>query len=117
MTIEKSAQLSADADAAADVIERQGWYQGSLQHPVTGAVCAAGAVRVAVDLQVKYGTPDWQEAADRYNAVVDALRAQLGGWSVPRWNDSAERNADEVIGAFRDLATKHRPDEMTETHL
>ena len=96
-----SAQVAADLRAAAEVLRRDGWRQGDYVQFPNGACCATGAIRKAV-----YGDP-WiagylsGRAERAVLSVVDP-----GGHSLPWWNDTPGRTADEVIAALEAAAER-----------
>jgi hypothetical protein len=102
-----SAQVAADLRAAADVLERDGWTQGTYSR-TDGCHCVAGAVYAAICC------PDPCEASDaEYHRVDEALtglarflgRSTLAVEGVAiAWNDDPERTAAEVIAALRAAA-------------
>jgi hypothetical protein len=106
------AQIAADCRAAADVIERNGWHQGSFfvqdfrKPPQDCAVCAGGALNIAI-----HGMP-WgsglMKHVLRYNDAFTVLSAYVDdpAGSVALWNDEPGRTAEEVTAALRGLADK-----------
>ena len=102
-----SAQVAADLRAAADVLERDGWTQGSYTDD-NGCYCAAGAVLKAMRYDLSEGG-DYMRAVEAFEAVLrQVLRA---GSSAPEgaviaWNDAAGRTAAEVIAALRAAADR-----------
>jgi hypothetical protein len=91
---------------AAAVVTERGLNKGSyyrLGAPITGPVCAAGALRVAV-----YGSPagdppgllvgrDWL-----FRDACGLLAAHLGVHrnQVPQWNDNPETTRTQVVAAL-----------------
>jgi hypothetical protein len=95
-----SAQTAADLRAAADVLERDGWTQGSFKDQ-NGCRCAAGAIsKVALDRFPEDSDFNFDEA---FEDALDALRAFVGK-PVVVWNDERGRTAAEVIAALRAAA-------------
>lgn len=112
-----SAQIAADLRAAADVLERDGWTQGSFHRLVDeGRIChcAEGAIAVASgrheDVRpdpVSNSMVDWKpntDASARHWDALDALAEVIDAHNIPSWNDTPGRTADEVIAALRAAA-------------
>lgn len=112
-------------DAAADVIERQGWMQGAygiVTDPervifrADGPVCAVGAINTAMwgDPSPFYHLGD-DVIALRFR-VIDALdsataQGRVDSFALDRvvaWNDYTDRTRDEVVAAFRAAAERER---------
>ena len=79
--------------AAADLIEQDGWCQGSLQND-RGQHCIMGAISYAA---ADYSVPE-------YHAAVDAVVETVDAYSVVRWNDQPGRTQAEVVAALRKAA-------------
>src|SRR2546423_6957485 len=109
-------QTAADCRAVADVIERNGWHQGSYFYAEPGKpagqsrLCALGAINV-----VTHGvpwSPLWETAArERGAAVVMAITGYIkasgrAGETLVDWNDEPGRTAEEVTAAFRACADR-----------
>lgn len=85
---------------AAEIIRERGWCQNRFEDSA-GRVCAMGALKVAA------GMP-----ADIMGAVLppaafkarDRLQNHLNGRGPHKWNDDADRTADEVIAALESAA-------------
>lgn len=108
--------MSADAeilDRAADLIARNGWWQGFYYDLGTDlprrecALCTRGAINLAAN----------GRAPDRLSdAAEDALRAlerhlDISGeypHSVADWNDNPERTVEQVVAALRGAAAAER---------
>jgi hypothetical protein len=110
----KLAATPAEALAmAAAVVTERGLHKGSyyrLGAPITGPVCAAGALRVAV-----YGSPagdppgqlvgqDWL-----FRDACGLLAAHLGVHrnQVPKWNDDPATTRTQVVAALLAAAPIH----------
>lgn len=97
---------------AAEVIEYRGWYQGSFQDPVGDrencAVCALGALHVAVGASpagwiMSQEQRDLLDEAER--AVKKLIPAPPTGYeAVPIWNDTVAKSASEVTAVLRQAA-------------
>ncbi|QTF81819.1 hypothetical protein SEA_GUEY18_34 [Gordonia phage Guey18] len=87
-------------DAAADILEKDGWSQGKLHQP-DGSHCALGALAVASETKVCDETITLNE---RWPRLYSKLAHYLDSWDIPDWNDYPERTAQEVIDALRGLA-------------
>lgn len=108
-------QIAAALDAAADHIDKVGWFQGDLYDDYTNPlrpltecrVCAIGALNVAL-----YGTPRFPAAVDRgaltAHDVADFLRSRHGGGELAEWNDAEGRTQAEVTGLLRATAAELR---------
>ena len=77
---------------AADLLERDGWCQGTLMD-ADGKRCGAGALIGSTN-----GNDYWD--------AVNEIRRAVGTHRVSTWNDAPERTADEVIALFRKLAAE-----------
>lgn len=100
-------------DRAADIIERNGWWQnfycdlGSSLPKRDCAVCARGAINLAANGR----TPDRLSKVGE--AALQALERYLGisgeyPDSVADWNDHPGRTAEEVVAALRGTAAAER---------
>lgn len=122
MTAKTTAQILRDA---ADVIERNGWWQGDLydtraevagKDPKGCPVCLLGAINIAV-----YDSPKWDETPSNLGvlaqcadqaiiAAVDHLIDLYAGTDMepilPDWNDAPSRTQDEVTAFLRAAADK-----------
>lgn len=85
-------------DHAAEVIEEQGWCQGTLRNRA-GRVCAQGAIGVA-------GCRVFDFSSLRNEAVRHAIIALDNhvGTAASRWNDQPGRTEADVIEALRRCA-------------
>jgi hypothetical protein len=91
---------------AADVIDQRGWFQGLSEDPNGTAVCAMGALCVAVALPPDancwgFGDDDLcaaNAAADRFENWVE------GDLSITEWNDTVAESAEQVTTALRGCA-------------
>jgi hypothetical protein len=102
---------------AADVIQRDGWYQGGYSPDADKAmttlvgrpVCALGAIHVAADEWLLW-FEDLQCWAGGRTPVTDVVAKILArhidhpDLFIPAWNDHEGRTAAEVIEALRAAA-------------
>ena len=79
--------------AAARLIERKGWCQGSYKK--SGRHCAIGAIGEVME---------WRREGLQARAL-DKLTTVIGEISVAAWNDRPGRRRPEVIAALRRAAT------------
>jgi hypothetical protein len=99
--------VSAVADvlnAAADLIERDGWVQGRYQGPC-GEHCMTDALIAACQVKEEKG----EEASAwwrLYGRAADALETGLGTRALPGWNDAPGRTQAEVVAALRAAAER-----------
>ena len=88
---------------AALVLEERGWVQGKLADADTGAVCALGALNVAVT-----GAALGTKGEDSDFAAVEraALMAELftNGQPLTTWNDNFAHAREDVTALFRKAA-------------
>jgi len=110
-----SAETAAILDKAADVIERNGWYQGSYFNEVAGRapadcpVCTYGAIHIAAFGEPTPVLETEESAMGEANRAVNVLRKYLGITSVGAvWNDASDRTAEQVITALRGAAQAER---------
>lgn len=90
-----SVKVAEVLNGAADLIERDGWCQGT--PPESGPVCAG----VAITRAARRGAVRLTERA------VFQLGEVIGQqWSVIPWNDAPGRTAAEVVGALRAAAER-----------
>lgn len=96
-------------DKAAELIELDGWTQGTFHHG--GRHCALGAIAKVVsgvDHQDSSVIEQllWEEydAADAHVALVETI----GGVTVAEWNDKPGRTGAEVVAALRNTAERIR---------
>lgn len=82
-------------DAAADLLESDGWIQGEEQ--TEHGRCVVGALVGSVGEEASLRT---------FCAAHDLLAVRVG--PVPLWNDEPERTADEVIETLRKVAAEAR---------
>lgn len=98
-------QAAADIRAGADVVERNGWYQGYYYRLLTDKpdadcpVCALGGLNVAID-----GHPSGPGGLRRGLAQA-ALEKHVKG-PVSTWNDAEGQTAEAVIKTMRECADK-----------
>lgn len=90
-------------NAAADLIERDGWCQGAFRR--NGKHCLLGAIAETVAGDARSGfnhilahNDDAREAVRVFLATV---QCDLG---VPHWNDKPGRTQTEVVAALRKAA-------------
>lgn len=100
-------------DKAADVIERNGWYQGDFCNsgrenvpPKECEVCVFGAILVAANREPTLGILVFQDPTAR------AFAAHLGFAGdtnrVTRWNDDPTRTSVQVVHELRACAANLR---------
>ena len=95
-------------DAAADIVEHNGWNQGDYYRPEGGKqpqdcpVDTTGALNLALGAD----TPSHDIQPDSPAEV--ALMKYLGIEYVPGWNDAPDRTAEQVIAALRSAAAAER---------
>jgi hypothetical protein len=82
--------------AAASMLERDGWCQGSSQDE-KGRRCGSGAITDTC--------PPGNHGAEWVRAR-NAVREQIGSEDIAVWNDVHGRTADEVIAALRAAAER-----------
>ena len=82
-------EVADHIEAAADLIEREGWCQGALTSP-EGGYCVEGALMQA---------PLWY-ASVTYEAAQRDLTLTLGQL-IPRWNDTPGRTKQKVLEMLR----------------
>ena len=83
------AEVQAVLDAAADLLERDGWCQ-NLPEDCEGRRCMRAAIH-----DVTHGAPDL------YYSALATLRQRLGTPWLTDWNDKERRRKGEVIAALR----------------
>jgi hypothetical protein len=86
-------------EKATALIEEKGWAQGCYEHPVTGAICAEGALMLAVS-----GTFEPTMSADN---LIKALETRVDG-AVPDWNDNRCTGPEQALGELRTWAADLR---------
>ncbi|MFD8117053.1 DUF6197 family protein [Streptomyces microflavus] len=97
-------------NSAADIIRRDGWYQGDNDNGDSsrGPVCLMGAIGRActgnsrasiVDTMGDF-EPGWEAAGDAVQRVV----ATIGTDYVGNWNDRRERTAEDVLLTLKKAA-------------
>jgi len=90
--------MSAAADVlnkAADLIERDGWTQGTYQ--LDGKRCVDGAISAT--------SHDWSTWRNRKEAR-ELLRDTIGAQILVDWNDAPGRTKTEVVAALRAAAER-----------
>lgn len=88
-------QVTADLRAAAEVLRRHGWTQGTFYDPSTHRRCAVGAIRFAT-----------RRVRSRTDEALTAVENVIGGEGVIEYNDAPDRSADEVIAALETAADR-----------
>ncbi|AXN53447.1 hypothetical protein HOT81_gp029 [Gordonia phage Fryberger] len=86
-------------DKVADILERDGWCQHEA-HNEAGNHCALGALEVAAGEM--YGDKYLNHYPRVYLKVTKGIDPDFH--SVPAWNDTKGRTAQEVIDQYRALA-------------
>jgi hypothetical protein len=89
---------------AADYIEKNGWWRGSLRGPNRKQVCSLGAILYCRGLTE--GDENMDEVREVAWAICEALGIQLSEPQVAvnelvQWNDHAAKNKEEVVDLFR----------------
>lgn len=108
-------------DAAADVIDVQGWCQNELVS-TSGGVCALGAIQTAA--AVGHRLPLWSATPDARQKQAQIAMMELGLYltaeghftdvpevlagHVPTWNDDPVRTKDDVTDTLRRAAKNIR---------
>lgn len=80
---------------AAQVLRDRGWTQRFAVHPLSNAVCAAQAIRMAVGSS---------ESGFPYHLAIGKFVGFTGCPTVPGWNDQPGRTAEQVIAALEGAA-------------
>jgi hypothetical protein len=84
---------------AADLLETNGWIQGSFG--TNGeAHCALGAVYEAASYRGSY--------VRSVTALTDVVHERFGFRSIPHWNDQAKTTKQEVVDTMRYAAKQER---------
>ena len=92
--------------AAADLIERTGWTQGSPAadeqgYPVRSH--SAAACRFCVAEAIRRACPGYPN--DNLDiAAMNLLERHLSTLDIPAWNDAPGRTKEEVVAALREAA-------------
>jgi hypothetical protein len=86
-------------DAAADLIEEKGWWDG------TGTWTDDGAFGHCAVTALAETEPDTYEFSDAHNRACSLLTSRVG-FNIPKWNDA--HDADTVIETLRKLAAEAR---------
>ena len=97
------------AEKTAEYISEHGHTKGSYEDPVTGAVCALGAMQKVNAMTEKVNA--MTEAYADYHAscfkhVAIKLMQRIGHGYIPSWNDAPERTAEDVILEFKHVAAE-----------
>lgn len=100
--------------AAADYIERHGWYQGVAFGPSDDSrpppACAFGAIQQTVMRRLQTLFDETCTPSDVVDESCRVVEEYLGlprdnfYRRLPRWNDARERTAAEVVAALRGAA-------------
>lgn len=98
-----SADIAATLREAAQVLERDGWCQGTF-HSHTGEHCAIGALATVTGLRVNEIVPQDDPRFHRHRAAVGALCAQIGSRNIMGWNDATGRRREDVVKALLQAA-------------
>lgn len=95
-------------DAAADLLERDGWTQGQMYGD--GRRCMVGAMLSATTgIEYTVGASDFTEdQRNVYREGHGAVEELLGTPTLTNWNDKPERTQEEVVQVLRDAAVKWR---------
>lgn len=99
---------------AIEEIENRGWGKGALYDPVTGCVCALGALSFALGIDVSLDNmeshPLFKAPVKQLASIVEARRLKQYGWmmdcapvhSVWAYNDSTVHTKEDIISLFRE---------------
>jgi hypothetical protein len=93
-------------DRAADLLERDGWCQGSLDN-ADGQRCVMGAVYAARDDLVWSNDLASERSLSVTHQATDALFDAIG-WNIPEWNDSEQTSFEDVLSLLRGVAAEQR---------
>jgi len=102
-----SAQVAADLRAAAEVLRRDGWTQGTYHDVDDDRVChcAVGAIEAGTGYWTLGGRTQLNPALrQRVDAAWSAVTPVIGTPDIFSWNDDEDRTADEVIAALEAAA-------------
>jgi hypothetical protein len=98
-------------DAAADLIEERGWWNGEEEQ--RDGFCAVTAITRIVTNEYRgwprpLTIPELYEEMHLVSAAEDALATHVGATRVATWNDS--QSAEVVVRSMRDCAAHLRGD-------
>jgi hypothetical protein len=97
-------------DRAADLLERDGWCQGTSYGP-DGGMCLLAALQAArADLIWGEGGKRGagaDQAASLYRRAHDAVADAIGG-DITEWNDGIDTSMADVLDLLRALASERR---------
>jgi len=135
MNHEQAMRAADDLDAAADIIDRDGWCQGHLFDPQTGGLCVEGAIVTAileptiqpallraiiersevastVVIRLEDAAPGWSFTYGRRICRASNLLSSYLGISVASaWNDNERTSREDVTDALRRAAKGARETE------
>lgn len=105
-------------DKAADVIERNGWYQGGFvqvergRAPAESPCCVMGAINIAEgdDPLSSIISAAMEALAEHLGVDLDAWDPDCEDYPLGQWNDKVAESAGEAIGALRAAAASERED-------
>lgn len=103
------AAIAQTADATADLIEARGHWQGDAEGP-EGQLCAVEALFQASGNGSRAVGSRVQDELEMFLGLQAGLDPSDELCPLAYWNDN-QATTEEVVQAFRDLATKFRPDE------
>lgn len=96
-------------EKAIDVLRTRGWFQGDYVAPDGGAVCAVGALGVALTRDADHFGGYSTRADDLLARFVDVLDLDQYDSSdlvavIAEWNDASGRSEEDVILALKGAA-------------
>jgi hypothetical protein len=108
--------IARTLEAAADVLERDGWVQRVAHHP-DGGHCVLGAIALVTGYHRNLGSvsgklPMFANCEEKEGAMGEAARefahyiSQDGIGNVPMWNDDPLRTPEEVVKTVRAAAAE-----------
>lgn len=106
---------AAFLEAAADLIEREGWTKGvssryAEDNKTVLGRCALGAlesVRKSLQAQYEVDSLDYRYFAMLHVHAARALKDEIGVPLIGEWNDAEGRTAEEVVATMRTAAEHH----------
>ena len=93
-------------DAAAELIEQDGWMQGGYHRD--GKHCVLGAIAGVIDGVDHTDTSLIEQLLWRERDAHRALSETLGTSEIADWNDDPKRTKAEVVAALRNTAERIR---------